>query len=44
MSASDERPFSGGADFEAFGPDRMDPPEGVMALSPVYVGAQWQIH
>ena len=29
--------------FEAFGPDRMDPPEGVMALSPVYVGADWKI-
>jgi ABC-type polysaccharide/polyol phosphate transport system ATPase subunit len=30
--------------FEAFGPDRMEPPEGVMALSPVYVGAEWQVH
>ena len=29
--------------FEAFGPERMEPPEGVMALSPVYVGATWQI-
>lgn len=30
--------------FEAFGPDRREPPEGVMALSPVYVGAQWGVH
>ena len=29
--------------FEAFGPDRMEPPEGVMALSPVYVGADWKV-
>ena len=29
--------------FEAFGPDPMDPPEGVMALSPVYVGAKWEV-
>ncbi len=29
--------------FDAFGPDRFEPPEGVMALSPIYVGAKWQI-
>jgi len=29
--------------FEAFGPDRMEPPEGVMALTPVYVGATWEV-
>ena len=29
--------------FDAFGPDRMEPPEGVMALSPVYVGADWKV-
>jgi ABC-type polysaccharide/polyol phosphate transport system ATPase subunit len=29
--------------FDAFGPDRMEPPEGVMALSPVYVGADWAV-
>ncbi len=29
--------------FEAFGPNRMDPPEGVMVLSPVYVGADWKV-
>jgi ABC-type polysaccharide/polyol phosphate transport system ATPase subunit len=29
--------------FDAFGPERMDPPEGVMALSPVYVGANWKV-
>jgi len=30
--------------FESFGPDRMDPPQGVMALTPVYVGAQWEVN
>lgn len=29
--------------FDAFGPDRFEPPEGVMTLSPIYVGAKWQI-
>lgn len=29
--------------FEAFGPERMEPPGGVMALSPIYVGAEWKI-
>jgi ABC-2 type transport system ATP-binding protein len=28
--------------FDAFGPDRMEPPEGVMSLSPIYVGATWK--
>ena len=30
--------------FDAFGPERFEPPEGVMALSPVYVGADWEIN
>jgi ABC-type polysaccharide/polyol phosphate transport system ATPase subunit len=30
--------------FDAFGPERFEPPEGVMALSPIYVGAKWQIN
>lgn len=29
--------------FEAFGPDRMEPPEGVMSMTPIYVGAKWEI-
>ncbi len=29
--------------FDAFGPERFEPPEGVMALSPIYVGAKWQV-
>jgi ABC-type polysaccharide/polyol phosphate transport system ATPase subunit len=29
--------------FDAFGPWRKEPPEGVMVLSPVYVGSQWKI-
>jgi hypothetical protein len=30
--------------FDAFGPERFEPPEGVMALSPIYVGAKWQVN
>lgn len=30
--------------FDAFGPDRLDPPEGVMVLSPVYVGASFEVN
>ena len=30
--------------FDAFGPERMAPPEGVMAMSPVYVGAEWEVN
>ncbi|MGA2837459.1 MAG: ABC transporter ATP-binding protein [Acidimicrobiales bacterium] len=30
--------------FDAFGPERMDPPEGVMSMTPVYVGADWDVH
>ena len=30
--------------FDAFGPERFDPPEGVMALSPIYVGAKWEVN
>jgi lipopolysaccharide transport system ATP-binding protein len=37
-------PWQPVASFEAFGPERMEPPDGVMALSPVYVGAEWGIH
>jgi len=37
-------PWQPVASFEAFGPERMEPPDGVMALSPVYVGAEWDIH
>ena len=29
--------------FDAFGPERFDLPEGVMALSPVHVGAHWEL-
>jgi ABC-type polysaccharide/polyol phosphate transport system ATPase subunit len=30
--------------FDAFGPDRRQPPEGVMVLSPIHVGAKWEIN
>jgi len=36
-------PWQPVASFDAFGPERMEPPDGVMALSPVYVGAEWEI-
>jgi ABC-type polysaccharide/polyol phosphate transport system ATPase subunit len=29
--------------FDTFGPERVEPPEGVMTLSPVYVGADWKV-
>jgi len=37
-------PWQPVASFDACGPERTEPPEGVMALSPVYVGASWDIH
>jgi lipopolysaccharide transport system ATP-binding protein len=30
--------------FDLMGPDRLNPPDGVMVLSPVYVGADWQVN
>ncbi len=30
--------------FDAFGPNRNVPPEGVMVLSPIHVGTDWQIN
>lgn len=36
-------PWQPVSSFDAFGPDPFDPPEGVMVLSPVYVGADWQV-
>jgi lipopolysaccharide transport system ATP-binding protein len=30
--------------FDAFGPNRFEPPDGVMTLSPVYVGAKWAVN
>jgi hypothetical protein len=32
------------ASFEAFGPDPIRPPDGVMILTPVYVKADWQVN
>ena len=29
--------------FDAFGPDRVKTPQGVMGLSPIYVGAEWTV-
>ena len=29
--------------FDAFGPEATRPPEGVMAMTPIYVGADWRI-
>lgn len=30
--------------FDTFGPESRRPPEGVMSLSPIHIGAQWEIH
>ena len=30
--------------FDTFGPDVLDPPEGVMVASPLYVGTTWDVH
>ena len=30
--------------FDVMGPDRLNPPEGVMVFSPVYVGSDWEIN
>ncbi len=30
--------------FDVMGPDSFKPPEGVMVLSPVYVGADWEVN
>lgn len=37
-------PWQPVSSFDAFGPDRLEPPDGVMVLSPVYVGASWQVN
>ena len=29
--------------FDAFGPEATRPPEGVMAMTPIYVGADWRV-
>lgn len=37
-------PWQPVASFDVMGPDRLDPPEGVMVISPVYVGADWEVN
>jgi lipopolysaccharide transport system ATP-binding protein len=37
-------PWKPTVSFDAFGPDPLEPPEGVMVLSPVYVGATWEVN
>jgi ABC-type polysaccharide/polyol phosphate transport system ATPase subunit len=34
-------PWKPAASFDCMGPDLLEPPEGVMVLSPVYVGTDW---
>lgn len=38
-----ELPWQPVASFEAFGPDAVNAPSGVMVLSPVYVPADWEL-
>jgi ABC-2 type transport system ATP-binding protein len=36
-------PWQPVASFDTFGPERRDPPDGVMTLSPIHVGASWTV-
>lgn len=36
-------PWKPAASFDAFGPDILDPPEGVMVAAPLYVGTTWDV-
>ena len=36
-------PWKPVASFDTFGPDVLDPPEGVMVASPLYVGTTWDV-
>lgn len=36
-------PWQPAASFDAMGPNLLEPPDGVMTMSPVYVGAEWTI-
>ena len=37
-------PWQPVASFDVMGPDRLEPPEGVMVTSPIYVGSDWEIN
>jgi ABC-type polysaccharide/polyol phosphate transport system ATPase subunit len=36
-------PWKPAASFDAFGPEILDPPEGVMVAAPLYVGTSWDV-
>jgi len=36
-------PWKPAASFDAFGPEILDPPEGVMVAAPLYVGTTWDV-
>ena len=36
-------PWKPVASFDAFGPDVLEPPEGVMVVAPLYVGTTWDV-
>jgi len=36
-------PWKPGVSFDTFGPDVLEPPEGVMVAAPLHVGATWKV-
>ncbi len=36
-------PWKPVASFDAFGPDVLQPPEGVMVAAPLHVGSSWEV-
>ncbi len=36
-------PWKPAASFDVFGPDMLEPPEGVMVAAPLYVGSSWDV-
>jgi hypothetical protein len=36
-------PWKPAVSFEAFGPDVLEPPEGVMVAAPIHVGTTWNV-
>jgi ABC-type polysaccharide/polyol phosphate transport system ATPase subunit len=36
-------PWKPAVSFDAFGPDTLQPPDGVMVMAPLYVGTSWEV-
>jgi hypothetical protein len=37
-------PWKPAVSFNVFGPDMLEPPEGVMVAAPLYVGTTWDVN